>query len=159
MLFNILRRRILILGIMVPTIAMFALGSCANPTGTPLSTYSDVTSTSEQFAHDLIGDWRLIAAESDDFSTNEQGLITISFTGAELSGVESCAPYSGRYRLDGNALILSDIETTAEDCGDWTGSGSFIRFPRENLTVGFDGDILILANTSWRYEFERDTPS
>ena len=132
-------------------------------TTAPMTTTVDLDSTSQDpdgtLAARLIGEWELVQAESESFIPDVEWVsITATFTRTEMTGRESCAPYFAHYRLDGSRLEIVDWESTAEDCGDWTDDGVFVRSPTESLTVSFEGSRLVLFNSRWAFSFERVGP-
>jgi heat shock protein HslJ len=128
----------------------------AAPTSTTVP--ATTSSSGSELGQSILGEWELLAAESAELDPeDEAGLITVTFTSDRISGVESCAPFSGTYRIEGDVLVFERVETTAEGCGDWTDEADLIRFARENPTVSMVGDRLVLNYTDWRLEFGRVT--
>ncbi len=151
---------------------LIGLSGCSTTTTTtaltttttaPTTTTVDLDSTSSDpdgtLHARLIGEWELVQAESEAFNPDVEWVsITATFTDTEMTGWESCAPYSAHYQLDGSRLEIIDWESTGEDCGDWTDDGVFVRSPTESLTVSFEGSSLVLTNSRWAFFFERVGP-
>ncbi len=122
----------------------------------PTSVAESTSTSGSVLDQEILGEWELIEAESPQFDPeDEAGLIAITFTPDQLSGMESCAPFSGTYRMEGDVLVFVQVETTAEGCGDWTDEVALIRFAGENPTAVLQGDRLTLLFSEWRLEFGR----
>jgi len=103
-------------------------------------------------AADISGTWWAVELDGEpiEIDHNTAELPWFEITGTTIGGNLGCNSGGGSYQLQGNRLLVSNLESEGELCGIPDGSEIMVpteRFIREMLTTGSGADVTVTEGT------------